>query len=274
MPSRKAVSSRKPTPVGQTGTPTFRLSPDQRADILRRLKAGEKSADLAREFEVTRQAISLIKIKDASEQTSARMVSSEVEKLHKIALSSAPSKHGLAKKGAWNDRWSYPLLHQLAEKICKRRLMRLPVRRLQQAWFPDGTISPVAAYNPDRADGRARILAEMRDREFLEFLRRRALHPSANPPPKANPAAKAAKGAKPAATPKAAPAKRGRKPAPLEMPPPEAWEMLNPGPVSGGKTIPSKPAKSSSSPLARVGKHRGSKGSPFTAARKKKKKNR
>lgn len=237
----------------------FRFSPEIRAEIIARLKAGESGSSLAREFNVSRQAISLIKVKEASAKTLPRLVAEEVAKLRKLATNSRPSKYGFVPTGSWNDEWTAKLLHKLGEKVAKRRLMLLPVRRLFQEWFGDQGRAPVGAYDPDRADSLARIPKDLRDAEFLEFLRGQKAR-----------AAKKSPGKK---TKPPSPPKKRRKNARSDMPPPEAWEILNPESLRALTGKPEQPRATKAAPVPppRTGKHRGSKGSPFTPARKKKK---
>jgi hypothetical protein len=265
MPSKRPAK----TPKKRPGVPNnrFRLTPALRAEILQRLKAGESGSALAREFKVTRQAVSLLKIKDATAKTRARLVPEEIQKLKTMVKSSLPSKYGWAVKGAWNDQWTGVFLHRLGEKVANRRLMLLPVRRLFREWFGNRTQAVPPIYTKNNQVRRSSIPKEMRDPDFISFLRQRAAEVKHSTPGKKSPATgKQKTGAKAA--------KRGRKPADLDLPPLEAWEVLNPNlpGAASGKTLPAKSAKKTGAPTVRSGKHRGSKGSPSTAARKKKKK--
>ena len=241
-----------------------RLSEDMRAEILGRLKAGERASSLAREFGVTRQAVSLLKIKSSTSKSRPRLVEEEIEKLRALAVNSRPSDHGWADPGSWNDEWSSVSLHKLGEKLAKRRLMVLPIRRLFREWFGDSGRAPIGSYDPDRPESLATIPEDLRSPDFLQFLRER----------KAGAAKTAPKPETIESSPR--PAKKRGRPgsAASMMPPPEAWEFLNPemaGSRPGGeRKLPR--ATPLSHPIMRTGKHRKSKGSPFTAARKKKKK--
>ena len=245
-----------------------RLTEDMRVEILERLKAGERAVTLAREFGVTRQAISLLKIKTTTAKSRPRLVEEEVEKLRKLATTTRPSDHGFEPPGSWYDQWSAKSLHKLGETMAKRRLMVLPIRRLFHEWFGGWGGAPAGAYDPDQPKSLATIPKELRDPEFLQFLRGKAATAIKLPAPE--PLAR--KVAEPPVKPVRK--KRGRRSsAESLMPPPEAWEFLNeqlarPPNFDQG----TKPLNAMPTPIMRTGKHRKSKGSPFTAARKKKKK--
>jgi hypothetical protein len=262
-------SANKRRPGGDEPGRKGRLTEDMRAEILNRLKAGERAATLAREFGVTRQAVSLLKIKTATAKSRPRLVGEEVDKLKKLATTTRPSDHGFEPPGSWYDQWSAKSLHKLGEKMAKRRLMVLPIRRLFQEWFGGWGGAPAGAYDPDQPKSLATIPEELRDPEFLQFLREKAA--AAIKPAAPEPVDR--KVAEPSAKP--ANKKRGRRPsADSLMPPPEAWEFLNAEMArsanfdQGTKPLNAMPPP----PIMRTGKHRKSKGSPFTAARKKKKK--
>ncbi|MFM7182868.1 MAG: hypothetical protein ACKO2G_15600 [Verrucomicrobiales bacterium] len=237
-----------------------------RVEILTRLKKGERASKLAREFGVSRQAVSLLKIKRSDTKSSPRLVEKEEEKLRGVATTTRPSDHGLAAPDSWLDEWSAKSLHKLAETVAKRRLMVLPIRRLFHEWFDGSGGAPVGSYDPDRPESLATIPTELRDSEFLQFLRERKTTATKKSP---QTELTQTNQGKPPATKRA---RRGT--AASLMPPPDAWEFLNPEMMG---TLPeSKQARPIAGPPSqstmRTGKHRGSKGSPFTAARKKKKK--
>jgi hypothetical protein len=251
---------------GRTPNNRNRLTEDIRVKILNRLKAGERASSLAREFGVSRQAISLLKVKQANAKSRPRLIEEEIGKLRKLATSSRPSDHGWADPGSWQDEWSAKSLHKLGEKVANRRLMVLPIRRLFHEWFEGTGGVPIGFYDPDRPESLAGIPWELRDPEFLQFLRERK---TSAPPKQPAPVPAKKKPILPSAK------KRGRRGSAASlMPPPEAWEFLNSEALraSLGKAKIPEPKTDEMSPLARTGKHRGSKGSPFTAARKKKKK--
>lgn len=265
MPNSKPSHETRKTGGDET-VRNGRLTEDMRAEILKRLKAGERAATLAREFGVTRQAVSLLKIKTATAKSRPRLVEKEVEKLRTLAETTLPSDHGFEAPGSWNDRWTGVSLHRLAEKMAKRRIMVLPIRRYFHEWFAGTGGSPVGSYDPDRPESLTGIPRDLRDPDFLQFLRERKTG-AAKLPPANKPAKEKA--------PMPARKKRGRPgSADSLMPPPEAWEFLNPATVDALAGSGHNPplAGPPLQPIVRTGKHRKSKGSPFTAARKKKKK--
>lgn len=250
MPAKNPKGSPS-KPVAKGPLHKKRLTEDMRVEILKRLKAGEKASALAKEFKVTRQAVSLLKIKAATAKSRPRLVEQEVQKLRKLATTTLPSDHGFEKPGSWYDQWNSRLLHKLAVKVARRPLMVLPVQRLYREWFP-----PIN-------DG-IRVY-----RTLDEFILTRGR------------AGATAKAASPAAKPTAGtiakpPARKRARRGSLAslMPPPEAWEFLHAGGLAKppGKKQSRRPAKPVPAPVARTGKHRKSKGAPFTAARNKKKK--
>ena len=244
MPAKKAAKSRK------GGQPSNRsvLTPEDRVAILARLEKGERMRPIAEEYGVTRQAISLIKQKALKGGNIKRLNAEECEKLKTLARANPPSAHDLATPGAWDDIWTRNRLHRFAEMVFKRRLMVKPIHYLCDAWFGQRHPSAPGLLSSGSSGGDVA----------------KAANPAAYPPAPGSPRRR-----------------RGR-PSSYDdlIPPPEFWEIANQAAfkaslASLGKSPPVSDAEPAGSPAktpVRTGKHRKSKGSPFTASRKKRKK--
>lgn len=100
-------------------------TPAQREEILRRVMAGEKLAPIASDFNVTRAYVSLIKNQALHPERfatkfelSKKLIPSEIEELKKVLASSIPTDHDLIPH---SDDWSIDHGYQLAEKLFKKR---------------------------------------------------------------------------------------------------------------------------------------------------------
>ncbi len=237
------------TPVPPAiGNSKSRLTPEQKAEIIRRLDAGERCPKLAREFGVSPQAISLYRKKDNGELLGAankKMTAAETEKLRQVLEGSVPSQHGLANPDREShDGWNPARAQALAEKMFGRKLFRLQFKEHIEEWLP-----PEA-----RAHSSSRMREPMTVEEIKAIMAREAKFLEFVDSPVAGEIRNRELGRR-----------IGRAADRLEMPPPEMWETLSPV----GEKSRFSPQSMIPGPV-RTGKHKGSKGSPFTKARKKK----
>ena len=91
------------------------LTSAERDEIARRVRAGEKGSDLAREFGVTRAYVSLLKVSSKNRQNLAE---AELGKLQELLSGSTPEKEGLVPVA---DRWTPEHCRQLIWKLFRKR---------------------------------------------------------------------------------------------------------------------------------------------------------
>ena len=104
-------------------SPTHRLNHEQRAEITRRVLAGETAVSLGREFGVTRAYVALLKaqavdparfVRKQEAKLSQKLTAAEVEQFCGLLATSTPEDHGLVPV---TDHWSYEHGRQLAAKL-------------------------------------------------------------------------------------------------------------------------------------------------------------
>jgi hypothetical protein len=238
-------------------TDRVRLSREIREEIDRRLAAGERPTTLAREFGVSHQAVSMfrkiLRANQAADGLGRQMSPEETEKLKSLVLSTDPADHKLMRRRKSDPpgKWTLYRTHALAEKIAGRTLLLRPINRLLKSWFPanDEWVPPkpgdvVPGFNQPYDDKTLK-----RNKKFMEYIRSpvaQQIRERELAMARARYEEKLAREAEEAAAAAAAEAPQVTRPPALALPHPK--------------------------PLVRVGKHKSSKGSPFTKSKKKKKK--
>ena len=105
-----------------------RLTEEQRAEITRRVLAGEKARELSEEFGVTRAYVALLKAQALDPERFERkrevklarkLTEQELEKFKEVLASSTPEDHDLIPT---SERWSLDHGSQLAMKLFNKRL--------------------------------------------------------------------------------------------------------------------------------------------------------
>lgn len=170
---------RKVVPKGfrLTGQKTL-LTPEQRQEILRRLATGETQTSVAKDFNVTRAAISLIKQRHTHPERYLRhhdfkkqLSPEEAATLKQTIDGSLPSDHGLDVLGPAPPRcWTLQRGYALADKLFSRQPgMRVMKECLGEhlARRPDAYLTPPA---PPRPRDLSRLPPEMAaDKDFVKY---------------------------------------------------------------------------------------------------------
>jgi len=243
-----------------------KLSRDKRDEIVRRCAAGEKHAALAAEYGVTRQAVDLM-VRKARELAKSggwgRNLSAEEQQRLKEDLSQTrPAHHGLAMFGPGFSRfWTPSRVHARAEQMFGRKLKKVAVVRIWKEWNLPPPVCELPSPETMTADLdeseldpemladaefmayiRSPIARQIREREIANWRREHRLGRSGK-------------------------RKRGRPRRDREEEvEDDLGEAFAPGPALPPQPLP--PLR----PGQRFGKHRASKGNPFTQKKKKKKK--
>ena len=141
-----------------TGKKTI-LTIAQREDALRRVAAGESQVSVAKEFHVTRSAITLLKQRTANPERYAnkydlkkRLTPEETATFKQALETSLPKDHGLDVLGSVAmHRWTMDRAYALADKLFKRqpsvRVMKECLGK-QLACRPDDDLSPTRPTQP------------------------------------------------------------------------------------------------------------------------------
>lgn len=170
---------RKVVPKGfrLTGQKTI-LTEEQREEILRRLATGETQVSVAKDFNVTRAAISLLKQRTANPERFAarydlkkRLSPQEADTLKQTFDTSLPKDHGLDVLGPAPSRlWTMDRGYALAEKLFGRQ----PSVRVMKACMgehlirrPDGDLTPP---EPPQPRDLRRLPPELAaDKDFVKY---------------------------------------------------------------------------------------------------------
>ena len=264
-----------PSPVAPGGMEAPRpnrpkLAQDKRDEIVRRSAGGEKHAALAAEYGVTRQAVDLM-VRKARELAESggwgrNLSADEQQRLKDDLAKTRPAHHGLAMLGPGFSRFWTPMrAHARAEQMFGRKLKKLTLMKMFKAWnLPQPVYVPPSPelMTPDideselepevLADAefmayiRSPIARQIREREIANWRREHAKRQAGFGEPQR---------------------KRGRprlvREAEAEA---DAGDDLEPGPPHSPEALP--PLR----PGQRFGKHKASRGNPFTQKKQKKKK--
>ncbi len=140
---------RKPDkkPGGNRG----RLTPEQRAEVLRRLKTGEKMAPIARDFGISREAVSQIRIRHLDPENARpslrhkkRLTDKELATFRQTLQDTEPTDHELHLIGPEpREYWSEARVVTLAQKVLGKTPAAHVLKTLMQG------IRPPPTYNPD-----------------------------------------------------------------------------------------------------------------------------
>lgn len=109
------------------GKATHRLTKDQRAELLRRGMAGERTADLASEFSVTVAYVNMLKNEarnperfalKAEQKLTRKLTKQQLARFTETLANSTPEDHDLIPT---SEKWSLDHGYQLAWKLFKKR---------------------------------------------------------------------------------------------------------------------------------------------------------
>lgn len=141
-----------------------RLTKEQREEVKKALRSGEKGTEIAERYSITRQAISLIKrsldADDGDPNAIAvynrrksplrmRLEPEMWEELASIVKSTSPTKHRLAKKDDYEaDVWNLERVTKLAEKLYGRKPAFTRVTLFLDEHFPKKTLPQPGRQRP------------------------------------------------------------------------------------------------------------------------------
>lgn len=116
-----------------------RITEEQRQEIIRRVLAGEKASALGEEFGVTRAYVSLLKMqtleperfaKKVEDKLTRKLTAKEMAQFEEALSTGTPESHGLIPAV---ERWSFEHGHQLAWKMFQKKVS---VRLVKQVVSP------------------------------------------------------------------------------------------------------------------------------------------
>lgn len=157
-----------------------RLTKEEKEEVAKALKAGKKATDLAGQYGVSRQAISLIKRRMDAEKgdkkaaevrerrlsklQTMKLTDGEWEKLTKKLKSSTPLEHKFTTNDDSQPRtWDLERATLLARKLFNRTPARTRIIKLLQELFPDPKHGPAGKPQPPTRITRDTISPEFRD---------------------------------------------------------------------------------------------------------------
>ncbi len=257
-----------------------KLKPEQRKELLERLKNGEKPGELSLEYGISRQAVSQLRdyhlrpeIARRKGMLRSRLLPDERKQVIHLLRTTIPGDHGVENEGHGHpDRWNVERLTALTRKLFSKKMFAYAARECIQEAHPDPCFDPDAKpeppgppdirdLDPELAEDKefvAYYLSEasqrIRQKEYEWALRlweeresRKASGQIIDPPKR----------------------KRGR---PRKHPLPEvAYDDFDGQPFDGSTPLPGVAGFPAAEPGARTGKHSKSKGTPFTKPKRKKK---
>jgi len=229
-----------------------KLTPEQREYVIREIQNGRTQSSVAAEFGVTKAAISLLWGKWNKREIvglSKTLDEAEQEHLKAEMLRSVPKDHGLSGLGDERAKiWTGVRAHALAEKLFGRKLNKVPIAGLVHLWrrelqprVPDAfPVVPSLEIDEDDLEPEFR-----NDPDFMAYIR--------------SPLARQIREREIACWQRDQDERERR-----------IKEKLAADPFLDENThdSPALPPP----PLVRTGKHKGSKGSPFTKSKKKRRK--
>ena len=242
----------EPEPLQRSSRRT--LQPEQREEAYKMLCAGTKISDVAKQFGVTRQAISSMRMRREDKRNAVgfgQLTEDELAELKSLLQNTLPMDHDFIRNhGQYKDTWTIKRAYRFAEYHFKRSLRYRFLSKHLQEWLPDENWQPP---KPGDADYDAELERDLRwfdgallkDKKFIEFLR--------------------------------SPMARQIRSREFTLQRAMYERTLAGEAAQAAEDIPETPAPTSprakplAAPLLRIGKHKGSKGSPFTKKKKKKK---
>jgi len=260
-----------------------KLTPEQRADLLRRLEAGENPAQLVPEFGISRQAISQLRDYHLRPEVvrrkgilRSRLLPEERKNVVDLMRTTVPRDHGVENEGHGHpDSWNVERLTALTRKLYDKKMFAYAARECIQEARPDPNFDPDAKPQPPGPPDVRDIDPELaQDEEFVEYylsdacqrIRQKEYEWALREWEERE--ARKAKGEEPDPHKR----KRGR---PRKNPlPTAAIDDDDVVPFDGSTPIPGMDKLLQRVPPApgeRSGKHAKSKGAPFTKAKRKKK---
>lgn len=274
----------QPRPLKNPNLPGRRgkLTPDQRQQILERIKGGEKPGPLATEYGVSRQAICQLRDYHLNPESAhrkrilrSRLLPEERRNIVQLLRTTVPRDHGVENEGSGHpDAWNTDRLTALAKRLYNKKMYAYAAREAIQEARPDPRFDPDAKPEPPGPPDIRDLDPEFaKDLEFVKYylspisqqIRQKEYEWALREWEERQ--ARIAKGE--AADPHKR--KRGR---PRKNPEPTAfddedgetpYDGLTPLPGADGMITPPAPGQ-------RRGKHAKGKGAPFTKPKRKKKK--
>jgi len=155
-----------------------KLTPEQRQELLRRLDAGEKPADLVTEFGISRQAISQLRDYHLNPEVArrkgilrSRLLPEEREHVIHLMRTSVPRDHGVENEGHGHpDIWNVERLTALTRKLYDKKMFAYAARECIQEARPDPRFDPDAKPEPPGPPDIRDIDPELaQDKEFVEY---------------------------------------------------------------------------------------------------------
>lgn len=119
-----------------------KLTPEQRQEITRRVLAGESVVALSQEFGVTRQCVSLLKnkvldperfLKKAEARMTRKLTRAEMAKFIKILSTSTPEKQGLIPA---REKWALDHGRQLIQRLFKKNPSKRLLTECMEPYMP------------------------------------------------------------------------------------------------------------------------------------------
>jgi len=261
-----------------------RLTPAQRHEILRRHQEGEKTALLAAEFGVSRQAVDqLVKYhldpesRVRKQTLRSRMLPEERAMLVELLRTTVPRDHGVELEGSGHPEvWNGDRAMALGKKLFGKKLYTYAVRDCIQEARPNPRFDPDAKPEPPKPPDIRDLDPELAaDEDFVKYyfspisqqIRQKEYEWALREWEERQARKAAGQSEQP-------PRKRGR---PMKSPePPPGLDDGSPEPFDGNTPLHGGDATPLGyhppGPGQRRGKHAGSKGSPFTKPKRKKKK--
>lgn len=165
---------KNPNYAGRRG----RLTPEQRAQLLERLKAGEKPGALSKEFGISSQGVSQLRDYHLRPEIArrrgilrSRLLPEERKNIIHLLRTTLPGDHGVEKEGHGHpDVWNVDRLTALARKLYGKKMFAYAARECIQEARPDPRFDPDAKPEPPKPPDIRDIDPELaKDKEFVEY---------------------------------------------------------------------------------------------------------
>ena len=273
----------QPRPLKNPNLPGRRgkLTPDQRKELLERIKAGEKPGPLAAEYGVSRQAVCQLRDYHLNPESThrkrilrSRLLPEERKNIIHLLRTTNPPDHGVEGEGSGHpDVWTSDRLVALSRKLYNKKMYAYAAREAIQEARPDPRFDPDAKPEPPGPPDIRDLDPEFANNpEFVEYyfspicqqIRQKEYEWALREWEERQ--ARIAKGQSPDPHKR----KRGR---PRKNPEPTAFDEDGETPYDGLTPLPgAQGMMAAPAPGMRRGKHSKSKGSPFAKPKRKKKK--
>lgn len=155
-----------------------KLTPEQRKQLLGRLKAGERPGELAGEYGISRQAVSQLRDYHLHPDTTrrkgilrSRLLPDERKNLIQLVRTTLPRDHGVENEGHGHpDVWNSDRLTALARKLYEKKMFMYAARECIQEARPDPRFDPDAKPEPPKPPDIRDLDPELaQDKEFVEY---------------------------------------------------------------------------------------------------------